>query len=193
MDFLQHDEMVQLIILSAPSGTGKTTVYHQALAQIPNMKLSVSCTTREPRAGEVDGVDYFFINEEKFQKMIDNNDFLEWAKVYDNYYGTSKHFVQEILDSGNHVLLDIDVQGAMNIKKNTEISSPIFIFLAPPSMEILEKRLRHRGTETEKSLTKRLQNASHEMSFQPQYDYVIVNDDLEQTVKAFVDLINKIK
>lgn len=183
----------QLFILSAPSGTGKTTVYKKALEKLPNLVLSISHTTRTPREsmGEKNGVDYFFIEKEEFKSMIKKDQFLEWAEVHGNYYGTSKKFIEDTLKSGKNILLDIDIQGAMNIKK-LNLPNARYIFLVPPSLDELERRLTSRGTETEESLTRRLGKAKHEISFKDQYDEILVNDNLGNCIDNFIKIINTV-
>jgi guanylate kinase len=170
---------MKLIVVSAPSGAGKTTLCQHLLSEVPGLILSISSTTRPPRRGEQNGKDYFFISKEEFKKQIEQGKFIEWAEVHGNYYGTSTEVIDEALRSKKSVLLDIDVQGAKTIKKKYG-SKALLIFLAPPSLEILEKRLRDRATETEASIVKRMQSATWEMSQQYVFDHVIVNDDLNR-------------
>ena len=177
-----------LIVLSAPSGSGKTTIIKTACQQNPKLILSVSYTTRTPRVGEVHGKDYSFVSREQFQKMIQNDEFLEWAEVFENFYGTSKKFIQSHIDLGETVILDIDVQGAMRLRELDNFKA-FFLFIAPPSLEELKRRLINRGTENNKSLEIRLGNAEHELTFQNRYDQVIINDDLESATKEFIDTI----
>ena len=174
--------------MSAPSGTGKTSIIKRTQEILPQLVLSVSDTTRAPRSGEVEGVDYNFTSPASFQERIEKHEFLEWAEVHGNYYGTSKELIRKAQVEGKIVLLDIDVQGAMQIKAIKNIKKK-FIFIVPPSIEILRERLSLRGTETAEALHKRLGNARHELSFQDQYDYVVVNDDLETAVKQFVTIL----
>ena len=166
-----------LIVISAPSGTGKTTLCHMLLKEFPEMEFSVSYTTRKPRKGEVNGRDYFFVDEETFKRMIEENDFLEWARVYGNYYGTSRSQVEKALREGRDLLLDIDVQGALQVKKN--MPEAVLIFIMPPSLKELERRLRKRGTDDEKTIEKRLKVAREEIKQAVHYDYIVVNDELE--------------
>ena len=186
MDFL----IPKLIILSAPSGTGKTSIIKQAKQIFPNLTLSVSYTTREPREGEVDGKDYFFVDREEFIKLRDNQEFIEWAEVFGNFYGTSKKFIQNAQKNNQIVILDIDVQGALQLKKIKDLSKSM-IFIRPPSLEELKNRLIFRNTEDEESLKKRLGNAEKEMNYQNQYDYTIINNQLDQAVNEFIYLILK--
>jgi guanylate kinase len=147
------------------------------------LRYSISATTRQPRTGEIDGQHYFFRSDEAFQKEIETGQFLEWAEVHGARYGTPRKFVEEILSQGEDVLLAIDTQGALNVKKNFE--ETITTFVIPPSWEELEKRLRARGQDDEETIARRLSNARHEVTFIDQYDYVVVNSDLD---RAFVDL-----
>ena len=180
----------KLIVLSAPSGSGKTTIIRAACQQNSKLVLSLSYTTRSPRAGEIQGKDYSFVSREAFQKMIQNDEFLEWKEVHGNFYGTSKKFVQNHLDSGKTVILDIDVQGAMHLRESKGFDA-FFLFIAPPSLEELKRRLIGRNTEDDKSLKIRLGNAVHELTFQNRYDQVIINDDLENATKEFIDTIHR--
>lgn len=177
-----------LLVISAPSGGGKTTILKQVMADLPGLVFSVSHTTRSPRPGEEDGRDYHFVTQEKFQEIqaAGSTGFLEWAEVHGNFYGTSKGEVDRQLDAGNDVILDIDVQGAMQVQDRAE---PVSIFIAPPSMEELESRLRGRGTESDNDLSVRLDNARKEMSFSGKYDYLIINDDLDEAVESLRSII----
>lgn len=178
----------KLIIISAPSGSGKTSVFKQARTILPNLIFSISYTTRKPRDGETDGSDYFFTNAHHFRQMIQEDQFLEWAEVYGNYYGTSKTFIQNAQADGKIVVLDIDVQGAMQLKEIPNLEA-VFVFIMPPSLEELSRRLVSRGTENEESLKRRLANAEKEMSFRDRYDYQIVNDDLDRAVDEFLKVV----
>lgn len=176
-----------LFVVSGPSGAGKSTVLARVLSTLPDTRFSISATTREPRPGEQDGLDYFFIDVPRFERMIQDNQFLEWAKVYQHYYGTPDHFVDECLRDGQDVLLDIDVQGARQVRARR--SDAIFLFLAPPSMEELEKRLRGRHTETEEKIERRLEGACHELAAIPEYDYLVVNDQVGAAVLSVQSII----
>ena len=176
-----------LIVLSGPSGAGKGTVCYELLQQTDHMQLSISCTTRQPRKGEEDGVNYFFKQKQEFERMIQQDAFLEYAQVFDNYYGTPREKVQQALDAGKDVLLEIDVQGAMRVKE--KCPEGVFIFLVPPSLEILEQRIRSRATESEEQIQKRLSKAGEELSLIPKYDYVIVNDTVAEAVKLIQCLV----
>lgn len=171
-----------LIVLSGPSGTGKGTVCDALMKHRVDLVLSVSCTTRERRPGEFEGVDYFYKTKEEFDELIKKGEFLEYAKVYSNYYGTPKSFVMEKLKEGRNVLLEIDVQGALNVKK--VFPDGVYLFLVPPSFEELEHRIRSRATETEEQISMRLSKAAGEMGLMGEYDYVIVNDSIERVVHS---------
>ncbi len=177
-----------LLIISAPSGTGKTTILQPVLKDLPNLAFSVSHTTREPRNGEVNGRDYHFVTEKEFIQIRDNDGFLEWARVHNNFYGTSRQAVDSQLNRGVDIILDIDVQGALQLKNIADLTA-IFIFIAPPSMQELERRLRGRGTETPESLKTRLGNAAQEMAQAGEYDYLIINDVLTDATTIFQAIV----
>ncbi len=181
----------KLIVLSAPAGTGKTTLaklliehYKGALIQ------SISCTTRKPRKGEIDGIDYHFLSKEKFMKAIEEDAFLEYAKVFDDYYGTLEETVLTSLREGKSVLLVIDTQGALQIRKKHPEAA--LIFLLPPSKDELRKRLENRHTENKESLEKRLSLADHEILMAKEYDYAIINEDLQTALRELIEIINNI-
>ena len=176
-----------LIVLSGPSGTGKGTVCKELLACNDNLELSVSCTTRESRPGEKEGVNYFFISEQAFRQLIEKDELLEYANVFSNYYGTPKSFVRSEIEKGKDVLLEIDVQGALKAKE--AFPDGVYIFLVPPSLEELELRIRSRGTEREEQIQTRLGKAAYEMDLMDRYDYVIVNDDVDRVVKCIQSII----
>ena len=183
-----------ILILSGPSGSGKSSIYKAALGGIGGIEFSVSCTTRRPRPGEVDGRDYYFITREKFDSLVAENAFAEHAEVHGNCYGTLKSELLDRVRRGIDVLLDIDVQGAAQLRRLCSDSSEFcnaceFIFIMPPSFEELERRLRARGTETEESILRRLSNAKGEMEHAGEYDHIIVNDDLARAAQEFTDLI----
>ena len=176
-----------LFIISAPSGTGKTTLCRKLVSSIPNLHFSVSCTTRNPRPDEKDGTDYLFISRDVFQQMIDGEEFLEWAEVHGALYGTSKKKVRELLQAGIDVLLDIDTQGAAQIRKTKQ--EGVFIFILPPSLQTLKERLEMRMTDSKEQVEERLKKAVVEIKSYSQYDYVIINDTIEvafRQLKAIV-------
>ena len=176
------------IVLSAPSGTGKTTLAHLLNNSMDKLALSVSYTTRPIRGTEQDGISYHFVDEQKFKNMIDNQEFLEWAHVHGNYYGSSAAWTEENLTSGRHVLFDIDVQGGLQIKKY--YSDAVTIFITPPSFEELEKRLVRRGTESMDIIKSRLQAAREEIKIGlEKYDYVINNEKLDRALFDLTSII----
>lgn len=175
-----------LIVVSGPSGAGKGTVC-KAISAKDDLWISVSATTRSPRDGEINGVNYFFLSKEEFADRISKNGFLEYAKVYNNYYGTPKSKVIEMLNSGKDVILEIDIQGAMQIKKSYPYA--IFIFILPPSMEELKKRIINRGSETEESLALRFNSAYNECKHIKDYNYAVVNDTVENAVSKIESII----
>ena len=176
-----------LFVISAPSGTGKSTLCAN-LRATPDFIYSVSCTTRPPRAGEFDGVDYHFLKKEDFQRRIENGEMLEYALVHGNYYGTLKSTVKEALDHGTDVLLDIDVQGAATIRKTDDAmlrASLVDVFIMPPTIEELEKRLRKRGTETEEQVQQRLNTGREESKLWRLYKYTILSGSMEEDLQKF--------
>lgn len=176
-----------LIIVSGPSGTGKGTVCGELLDSMPELAYSISATTRAPRAGEVDGKNYYFLTKERFEELISEGGFLEYANVYGNYYGTPLVKIQERLAEGNDILLEIDTQGALEVMK--KCPDGLFIFLLPPSLGELERRIRGRGSETEESLKKRLGNAKAEIAIGEKYKYVVVNDTVKKAVARIKSII----
>ncbi|HET6528818.1 MAG TPA: guanylate kinase [Balneolaceae bacterium] len=179
----------KIIVIVAPSGAGKTTICRLLLKEFPLIKFSVSATTRMPRNGEINGKDYFFLSDDEFVRQVDENHFLEWEFYNGNKYGTLQTEVDKLLKSGYFPLLDIEVKGALNVK-NIYGSDCISIFIQPPSIDALEQRLIKRGTETLISVENRLKRAEEEMSFAKNFDYVVVNDDLEtayKEVKAIIE------
>ena len=170
----------KLLVLSGPSGVGKGTVLGELMKRRSDMCFSVSATTRQPREGEVDGVNYFFVTKERFEEMIRNNELLEYAQFVSNSYGTPRAYVEQQLERGMNVILDIEVQGARNIANM--IPDAVSVYMIPPSYEELEKRLRGRGTETEEQIQGRLQTAINEARAADFYRYIIVNDNLETAV-----------
>jgi guanylate kinase len=179
-----------IIAVSAPSGAGKTTIIKQILKAIPELIFSVSATTRRKRNNEVEGVDYFFISESEFLKKIENNEFVEWEKFYDCYYGTYKSFIEDNITAGKSILLEVDVKGALSIKKI--YPDAFLIFILPPSFDELVNRLRKRKTEDEAELEKRIERAKMELSLKDKFDYIVQNDELEDAISETKDLIKKI-
>lgn len=164
-----------LFILSAPTATGKTTLANMLVKENSSIIRSISCTTRKPRAGEINGRDYYFISEKEFLQKRKNNEFLEWAEVFGNYYGTLKKTVDENLAKGLHVLLVIDVQGAFQVKEKEEVT---MVFLLPPSLETLKNRFADRNTEEKKEFEKRLKSLKNEIKASEKYDYIVINEEL---------------
>lgn len=177
-----------LFIISAPSGTGKTTILKKIIAEMANVAFSVSHTTRVPRPDEQEGVDYFFIDKDTFADMRQQDLFLEWAEVHGNLYGTSSRAVADVTEQGLDLILDIDVQGARQVRKKLGAKG-VFIFIAPPSLEELASRLAGRSTETAAVIATRLQNAKQEMKSITQYDYIIVNDTIAEAVEILKSVI----
>ncbi|HEY3425647.1 MAG TPA: guanylate kinase [Negativicutes bacterium] len=177
-----------LIVLSGPSGTGKGTICRELLCSYPNLHYSISATTRPPREGETNGVNYWFISQEEFQAKIKADELLEWAEVYGNYYGTLRCYVNELLVSGKNVILEIDTQGAMQVK--TKFPQGIFIFIVPPSLDELANRIYKRGTDTRESIRKRLNCASSELAYVHHYQYVVVNDEVPKAVHKIEAIID---
>jgi len=176
-----------LFIVSAPSGAGKTTICKKIVDAMDNVKTSVSYTTRKPRQGEVDGEDYSFISEKKFRGMIQKGEFVEWAEVHGNLYGTSRKRLDTLIDDGFDVILDIDTQGAQQIRKT--YGNGVFIFILPPSMTELRDRLEKRRSNTKEDMERRLRRASEEIRAYKMYDYVIVNDLLKSSLVKFEAII----
>jgi guanylate kinase len=178
-----------LFIISAPSGAGKTTLVKAALEQFTDMLYSISYTTRKPRADERNGVDYHFVSKQEFKKGIKKGHWAEWAEVYGNYYGTSAEFIEKSLSSGYDILLDIDVQGTLQILKHHPDS--VTVFILPPSINALRKRLEMRGTDSQAVIEKRLINAKKEMAQKKMYRHVIVNDELSAAIDEICAIFNK--
>ncbi len=177
----------KLIIITGPSGVGKGTVVKELLDRNKNIWLSISATTRNPRVGEKDGLNYYFISEERFKDMIDKKEFLEWAQFAGNYYGTPLSTVNEKIEKGFIVLLEIEVEGAKQIKE--KFPESLSIFFLPPSKEELEKRIRNRGTEKEEAIDRRLSRANYEIASSDQFDFVLTNHDVDETVKEVFKII----
>ncbi len=180
-----------LFVISAPSGSGKTSLASSIIHQVPNLDFSISHTTREPRAGENDGVEYHFIDEAKFKKMVAEDAFLEWAAVYGNYYGTSRKFVGLQRESGCDVLLDIDVQGARKVKLQEPEATMIFVL--PPSYQVLEKRLQKRGSDNSRVIESRLEFARKEIFCHEEYDYLVLNDDMDLAIDELKSIICSVR
>lgn len=178
----------RLFVLSGPSGAGKGTVRKEVFRRVEGLFFSISCTTRSPRPGEVDGVDYRFISRENFVRRIEAGEFLEWAEVHGNLYGTLWSDVENTLSSGRDVVLEIDVKGAFQVMKRCK--DTVSIFLAPPSTEELERRLKNRGSEDEVTIALRLKNALSEMAEADKYDHLVVNDDLEHAVEDLERIVD---
>ncbi len=183
----KNSDTKKLFVISGSSGVGKGTVLKGFLEKNPNFMLSISCTTRAPRKGEVDGVNYFFLTKEEFQNCIDNDKFLEWAEFAGNRYGTKKKYIQQCLEEGKDIILEIDTQGALQVKK--QMPEAVLIFICPPSIEALENRLRGRHTEDEATIQKRLQEVKTELERAEKFDYKVVNDDLEKAIAELEKII----
>lgn len=179
----------RLFVFSAPSGAGKSTILGRLSKLFPNSVYSISHTTRSPRKGEVDGKDYFFVSKERFLQMIEEGKFLEWEEILGNLYGTSREFIEEALDRNQDVFMDIDVKGAKNIKN--KFPKAILIFIKPPSLEELKRRLEKRGTEPEEVIRKRLSLAEEELKEADRFDYVVINEDLDQAINEIAGIILK--
>jgi len=178
---MQKKQRGQLIVLSGPSGVGKSTVISELLSERPDIYFSVSFTTRKPRVGEEDGVNYHFVSKETFEAMIDRGEFLEHAQYVDNYYGTSLKLIEERLNAGSDVLLEIDVQGAAKVR--AKCPDAVLIFISPPSFEELSRRLHGRHTDAEEVIEGRLKQALEECKQIPQYDFLVINDKVSKAVE----------
>lgn len=176
-----------LFIVSAPSGSGKTTLCKKLVSSLTNLKFSVSYTTRHPRPGEVNNIDYAFISRNEFMSMVDKKEFIEWAEIHGEFYGTSKKRLEELIDSGIDVILDIDTQGAMQLKK--KYGEGTYIFVLPPSMEVLRERLEKRMTDSKEEIEKRLKMAAVEIKSYCTYDYVIINNTFEDALEELEAII----
>jgi guanylate kinase len=183
----QRKKHGNLFVVSAPSGSGKTTLCKALLKHYPDIVYSISTTTREPREGEKDGVDYHFMEKEAFIEKLNSRCWAEWALVHDHYYGTSAEFLNEMLLSGKDILLDIDVQGMRQILEH--YPDAVTIFIMPPSLDELRNRLEKRGTDNRETIEKRLGNAEEEISSQELYRYVIINDRLEEAINEFIEIV----
>lgn len=177
-----------LFVISGPSGAGKGTLLSKVIERIPDAWVSVSATTRQPRPGEEDGIHYYFLDTNHFLDLVNKGGFLEWAKVHDNYYGTLKTTVLEHMDAGEQVILEIDVQGALQVRD--AIPQAHLVFIEPPSLDELERRLRGRGTESEDVISSRMKTAEVELAHKMEYDVQVVNDDLDRAVNELAAVIN---
>ena len=177
----------KLFVVSGSSGVGKGTVLKEFLKRNPDFMLSISCTTRTPRDGEVDGVNYFFISKDEFKNCIEGDKFLEWAEFAGNFYGTKKKFINQCLEEGKNIILEIDTQGALKVKK--QMPEAVLIFICPPSLEALENRLRGRHTEDEETIRKRLNVVKEELERAQNFDYKIVNDSIDNAVSELENVI----
>lgn len=183
--------MGKLVIFSAPSGSGKTTIVRELLKKFNELEFSISATSRNPRGAEKHGVDYYFFSPEEFEEKVKRDEFIEWEEVYSGtYYGTLKSEVERLWDSGKTVLFDIDVVGGVNLKTLFPDTS-ISFFIQAPSLEILESRLRGRGTDSEEKITERLEKAEYELTFAPKFDHVIINDNLPRAVSEVENVLEK--
>ncbi|WIV10796.1 guanylate kinase [Proteiniborus sp. MB09-C3] len=176
-----------LVVISGPSGVGKGTVCKRLLSDNDKISLSVSATTREARTGEIDKISYYFIDRKEFEDMVEKDEFLEYAYVHGNYYGTPKKYVLDKIDKGQDVLLEIDIQGALKVKEI--YPDGVFIFIMPPSMEELKKRIVNRGTETEEAIARRFETAYKEIEYVFKYDYAVFNDEIGVAVKKIESII----
>ena len=179
-----------IIVISAPSGTGKTSIVKRIINEIPDLVFSVSATTRKKRENEKNGIDYYFISEKEFQEKIEKNEFVEWEKVYDYYYGTFKSIIEDNISKGKSVIMEVDVKGALSIKKIYPKANLIYVI--PPSQDELIRRLKNRKTENDTDLRKRLERAIMELSIKDKFDYFVVNKDLEKAISDTKSLIKNI-
>ncbi|MCX7985007.1 MAG: guanylate kinase [Bacteroidetes bacterium] len=179
-----------LYVLSAPSGCGKTTIARAILQNHPEFLFSVSATTRPKRSGEVDGKDYYFLTREDFEQRIVRGELVEWEEIYGNYYGTLKSEVERALTQGVSMLFDIDVKGALSLRRAFP-NTTVLIFIAPPSIETLRERLVNRNTEDEETLKRRLERVAMELAMQNEFDYVVINDDLQRAIQEVETIISK--
>ncbi|WP_243322556.1 guanylate kinase [Geothrix sp. SG200] len=183
---IQHPGNV--FVVSAPSGAGKSTLTQRLVQSVPDLIFSISFTTRKPRPGEVDGRDYFFIDDARFDAMVAEGGFVEWVQVYGHRYGTGRAWLEEVLDTGRDVLLDIETTGALNVRH--AMPEARMIFILPPSAASLEQRLRSRGKDSDEQIRIRMEHARHELELYPAYDYLILNDDLELAYQQFEGIVH---
>lgn len=176
-----------LLVVSGPSGSGKGTICRKLLNRNQNINFSISATTRKPRKGEANGINYFFVGEDEFLRMKNNKEFLEYAHVHGNFYGTPKKYVFDKMEEGENIILEIDVQGALQVKKI--YPDAVFIFILPPTMEELKNRIVKRGTESEEDIKRRLNNACKEIELAKHYDYIVVNDQVLSAVEKIESII----
>lgn len=181
--------MGRIIVVSAPSGAGKTSIIKNILSNHKNIVFSISATTRPKRDGEIDGVDYFFLSKDEFEKKIKNDEFVEYEKFFDNYYGTLKSFINDTISQNKSVLLEIDVNGAQKVK--SLYPDAVSIFIEPPSRDAVIERLKLRNTESDEKIQKRIERFDYEMSFKDKYDYIILNDNLDLAIKNFENILKK--
>ena len=181
----------KVFVISGPSGVGKGTIMKQLIKKNSNIKLSVSCTTRPPRDEDIEGVTYYFVTKDRFKELIDEDGFLEYATFCDNYYGTPEKAVDELLQKGYDVFLEIEVDGGMQVMKKRP--DCVSIFITPPSFEELENRLRGRGSEDEETINKRMARAEEEMEFEKYYKYSVLNDDVDRAADEIISILNKEK
>ena len=181
------NKKTSLYVISGSSGVGKGTIIKEFLAKNPNFSLSISYTTRNKREGEIEGVSYFYVSKEEFKKSIENDEFLEWAEFSENYYGTKKEFVEKSLSKGKDLILEIDTQGAIQLKE--KMNDAVLIFIAPPSYQDLEFRLRNRNTESEEAIAKRLEFVKLEIENSKLFDYLVVNDQVDIAIEELERII----
>ena len=179
-----------ILVLSSPSGGGKSTVARFILENFKNFTFSISATTRQPRPGELKDIHYYFLSRDEFRKKIDKGELIEYEEIFGNYYGTLKSSTDSILETGKYLLFDVDVKGALSIKKHFPETS-VLLFIAPPSMEVLETRLRNRNTENEEQLQKRLERSRDEMEYIGLFDHRIINNELEETLTEVDAIVNR--
>jgi len=184
---LKREKEGLIIVISAPSGAGKTTLCKRLLQALPFLTYSVSFTTRQPRKNEIEGIDYYFVSIEEFKKMIGRKEFVEWTEVHGEFYGTSSTFLDKIIKGGKDAILEVDVEGGINIKKHYPQATLIFIL--PPSWEELEKRLKIRGTETDEKIRKRIERARKEVEYAGCYDYLVINNNINNTLQDLLAII----